>query len=146
MCQILLCEKTCWYINLFKYFLYRYCFEPKYWCSNMYACEESPPPHKLSYFELSKFLSLNFFLYNRSWKKIDWSLLFKKQYPNWEFTFMNELSLVVVVSPLGIRFPSVRFQLPFEWLSTRDLLFLYLGFLLTYVVVDHLIHSIDCFL
>lgn len=34
---------------------------------------------------------------------------------------MNELSLVLVVGLLGIGFPSIRFQLAFEWLSTRDL-------------------------
>jgi hypothetical protein len=34
---------------------------------------------------------------------------------------MNELSLVVVVGILGIGFPSIRPQLPLEWLLTRDL-------------------------
>jgi hypothetical protein len=81
---------------------------------------------------------------------------------------MNELSLVVVVGPLGIGFPSIRFQHFFEWLSTRDLhlefimkspnpfgalaptlplLFPYLGFLLAHVVEAlDLFLKIDCFL
>ncbi len=43
------------YENIF----YIYGFKTKYWCMTMYTCEKSPPPYKLSYFELLVFSQLS---------------------------------------------------------------------------------------